>query len=138
MAYRIRIPKSILQMQDTLRNLEGIDTRPLMRYAAEVSYNVSHQRFQTLWKLVEQRGFTIEQVVSHESKLCREGVPPKERDAILTNLHPCIDCGDPVYIKPDPNVTGEGGVNPYALCKDCWTPVGRLLKKIKRFFKRSN
>lgn len=117
------------KMKEKLQNLR-IDMRPFNRLCDEWRYNCSLQRLDTLQRALN-KGIRFEQLVAYDSKLCREGRSPKERDAILTNLHPCMDCGDPVYVKPDPCIAGESGVNVYTSCQDCRTRIGRLLKKIK-------
>ena len=127
---RIKLPKP--QLKDTLQTSKGLDFRPLMRYANELRYHCSQQRFETLQRILS-RSIRFEQLVAYDSKLRREGRSTKERDAILTNLYPCMNCGDPIYVKSDPSIAG--GVKYYALCQDCKTPIRRLLKKIKVYFK---
>ena len=110
-----------------------LDVHPFIHSCKELSYNISEQRFQIL-RTVLRRGIRLEQFVAYESKRRREGLSPQERGEILSNLYPCMHCRDPVYVKPDPSLQGEGGVNYYAICENCKTPIGRLLRKIKVYF----
>ena len=122
------------RMRETLKTLH-FDLSPILRSCNELTYNLSNQRFQTLRFLMTQRSLTLKQIIAYESKLRREGRTHEERIETLTNLYPCMDCGDPVYVKPDPSIAGKGGVNLYALCGDCKTFIGRLIKKVKVYFK---
>ena len=87
-------------------------------------------RFQTSQTALH-RSISVEQLTAYESKLRREGLTPEARDEILTNLRPCMDCGDPVYVEPDTGIQSEGGTHYYTTCRDCHTPIGRFFKKIK-------
>ena len=127
--------QQLQRMRETFKTFPSLDLSPLLRHCNALAYYISNQRFQTLRLLMTQRCLTLEQITTYDSKLQREGRSPQERDRILRNLHPCMDCGDPVYVKLDGSIAGKGGVTCYALCGDCKTPIGRILKKVKVFFK---
>ena len=91
------------------------------------------KRFQTLQTAVRQE-ISVEQLIAYEAKLRREELTPEVRNEIMRNLHPCMDCGDPVYVQPDPSIQSEGGAHYYTSCRDCHTLIGRFFKKIKLFF----